>query len=398
MKFIIFILIFISSIYAKSETPSLIPPAKNIFINLDVEECNRTCLVDLLEQGKIFSFLSVYKNHSQFDDIQNEYDKYSSIFQINEIGNIKIKLAMLVPQKVIRRYAISTVNSTLAYLLYKKYDFDLKIYNSGDESEASLLNSLSKIRDDGYKYILAPLTENGAKIVVQNANGFVIYIPTVNKNVINNPNPNIIFGGINYNNQIQKLLTYATNKVAIFSDNSGIANELNNDIQNSAQRIVYMKQFKNSKVNFKKILKWNKRLDNSSIFLNLPLVKASLLASQLRVYDRTPYNLLSTQINYNPMILTLTQYKDRQALLIANSIGKTNDEITISNTLLDSDIEYNWVNYSTSLGVDLLYNNYVLQDGRRSFSEEVSNGQVEYETYIVSPKRYSIEALTDEGM
>ena len=398
MKFIIFILIFISSIYAKGETPSLIPPAKNIFMNLDVEECNRTCLVDLLEQGKIFSFLSVYKNHSQFDDIQNEYDRYSSIFQTDETGNIKIKLAMLVPQKVIRRYAISTVNSTLAYLLYKKYNFDLKIYNSGDESETSLLNSLSKIRDDGYKYILAPLTENGAKIVVQNADGLVVYIPTVNKNVINNPNPNIIFGGINYNNQIQKLLTYATNKVAIFSDNSGIANELNNDIQNNAQRIVYMKQFKNSKVNFKKILKWNKRLDNSSIFLNLPLVKASLLASQLRVYDRTPYNLLSTQINYNPMILTLTQYKDRQALLIANSIGKTNDEITISSTLLDSDIEYNWVNYSTSLGVDLLYNNYVLQDGRRSFSEEVSNGQVEYETYIVSPKRYSIEALTDEGM
>ncbi len=398
MKFIVFLLIFISSIYAKSETPSLIPPAKNIFMNLGIEECDRACLIDLLERGKIFSFLSVYKNHSQFDDIQDEYDKYSSLFQINETGNIKIKLAMLVPQKIIRRYATSTVNSTLAYLLYKKYDFDLKIYNSGDESETSLLNSLSKIRDDGYKYVLAPLTENGAKIVVQNADGLVVYIPTVNKKVINTTNPNIIFGGIDYSNQIQKLLTYATNKVAIFSDSSSIANELNSDIQNSAEHIVYMKQFKNSRVNFKKILKWNKRLDNSSIFLNLPLVKASLLASQLRVYDRTPYNLLSTQINYNPMILTLTQYKDRQALLIANSIGKVNDEITISNTLLDSDIEYNWVNYSTSLGVDLLYNNYVLQGGRRSFAEKVINGQVEYETYIVSPKRYSIEAFTDEGM
>ena len=398
MKFIVFVLIFISNVYAKSEIPSLIPPAKNIFMNLDVKECDRACLIDLLEQGKIFSFLSVYKNHSQFDDIQNEYDKYSSIFQTNEAGNIKIKLAMLVPQKVIRRYAISTVNSTLAYLLYKKYNFDLKIYNSGDESETSLLNSLSEIKDDGYKYVLAPLTENGAKIVAQNANNLVVYIPTVNKNVIDNPNANIIFGGIDYNNQVQKLLAYATNKVAIFSDNSSIANELNSDIQNSAQRIVYMKQFKNSKVNFKKILKWNKRLDNSSIFLNLPLVKASLLASQLRVYDRAPYNLLSTQINYNPMILTLTQYKDRQALLIANSIGKVNDEITASNTLLDSDIEYNWVNYSTSLGADLLYNSYFLRGGSRSFTEEVSNGQIKYKTYIVSPKRYSIEALTDEGM
>ena len=398
MKFIVFILIFISTIYAKDQIPSLIPPAKNIFMNLDVEKCDRSCLIDLLEQGKIFSFLSVYKNHSEFDDIQSEYDKYSSIFHINETGNIKTNIAMLVPEKVIRRYAISTVNSTLAYLLYKKYDFDLKVYNCVDESETSLLNALSKIRDDGYKYVLAPLTENGAKIVAQNSDGLVVYIPTVNKNIIQNSSPNIIFGGIDYNSQIQKLLIYATNKVAIFSDNSGIANELNSDVQNSAQNIIYTRQFKNSRINFKKILKWNKRLDNSSIFLNLPLVKASLFASQLRVYDRTPYNLLSTQINYNPMILTLTQYKDRQALLIANSIGKADDGITISNTLLDSDIEYNWVNYSTSIGVDLLYNNYVLQDGNRSFEEEVSNGQVQYKTSIVTPKRYSIEALTDEGM
>ena len=398
MKFTIFILIFISAIYAKDQIPSPILPAKNIFMNLDVKKCNRSCLIDLLEQGKIFSFLSVYKNHSEFDDIQNEYDKYASIFHIYIDTNIKANLAMLVPEKVIRRYAISTVNSTLAYLLYKKYNFDLKVYNCTDESETSLLSTLAKIRDDGYKYILAPLTEKGAKIVSQNSDGLIVYIPTVNKKMIKNLNPNIIFGGIDYDNQIQKLLTYATNKVAIFSDSSDIAHELNSYIQNNTQNIVYTKEFKNSNINFKKILKWNKRLDNSSIFLNLPLVKASLLASQLRVYDRTPYNLLSTQINYNPMILTLTQYEDRQALLIANSIGKTDDGLTISNTLLDSDISYNWVNYSTSIGADLLYNNYFLQEAKRNFTEEVKDGQVQYKISIVKPKRYSIEAVTDEGM
>ncbi len=398
MKLIVFLLICISSIYSKSEIPSLIPPAKNVFINLEIEECNTECLNDLLENGKILSFLSVYKNHSQFDDIQNAYDRYSSIFRLNTAGNLQMKIAMLVPQKVIRGYAISTVNSTLAYLLYKKYNFDLKIYNSNDESETSLLDSLAQIRNDGYKYVLAPLTENGAKIVVENSDDLIVYIPTVNKDKMTNPKPNVIFGGISYKEQIQKLLSYAVNKVAVFSDNSSIANELNNDIQNNVQHIIYIKKFKNSNINFKKILKWNKRLDNSSIFLNLPLVKASLFASQLRVYDRKPYNLLSTQINYNPMLLTLTQYQDRQSMLIANSIGIVDDELTISNNLLDSDIEYNWVNYSTTLGVDLLYNRYFLQNENRSFAEEVTNGQVKYETYIVSPKRYSIEPFTDEGM
>ncbi len=391
-------MLIMSLLFSKSEILSQIPPAKNVFMDLSTQECNTECLKQMLDEGKIFSFLSIYKNHSQFDNIQNEYDKFTSFFNINKQNNIEIKLAMLVPQKVIRRYAISTVNSALAYLLYKKYNFDLKIYNSNDEDEESLLKALANIRGDGYKYVLAPLTEKGANTVVQNSDGLVIYIPTVNSNKIDNPSPNVIFGGINYKQQIDKLLLYATNKVAIFSDSSSIANELNSDVQNSQKLVVYTKQFKNSNVNFKKILKWNRKLDNSSIFLNLPLVKASLLASQLRVYSRKPYNLLSTQINYNPMILTLTQYEDRKSMLIANSIGSVNDEITMSNDFLGSDIEYNWVNYSTSLGLDILYNRFFLQNKARSFLEKVVNNQVEYNTYIMSPKRYTIEPLTDEGM
>ncbi len=398
MKKILLIALFASLLFSKSEILSQIPPAKNIFMNLETEECDVTCLNNLLTNGKIFSFLSIYKDHSQFDNIQNQYDKYATLFGINKQNNFEIRLAMLVPQKVIRRYAVTTVDSALAYLLYKKYNFDLKVYNSNDESESSLLNSLAQIRKDGYKYILAPLTKKGARIVAQNSEGLTIYIPTVNSDKIQNPSPNVIFGGINYKKQIDKLLLYATNKVAIFSDNSSIANELNSEVENSQKLVVYEKQFKNSNVNFKKILKWNKKLDNSSIFLNLPLVKASLLASQLRVYNRKPYNLLSTQINYNPMILTLTQYADRKSLLIANSIGKVNDEITMSNNFLGSDIEYNWVNYSTSLGLDILYNRYFLQNEDRSFSEKVINNQVMYNTQIMSPKRYTIEALIDEGM
>ncbi len=396
MKYLIFILIVVSSIYSQNRILSQIPPAQNIFMNLEIQECDRECLLSMLENGKIFSFLSIYKNHSEFDDIQNEYDKYANIFLINsEENGTKIKLAMIVPQKVIRRYAITTVNSTLAYLIYKKHNFDLKIYNSSDENENSLLNSLRQIREDGYKYVLAPLTEKGAKIVIQNSQGLAVYIPTVNIDKIENTSPNVILGGISYKNQIDKLLTFATNKIAIFSDQSSIANELNSYIMDSTKPIIYQKQFKNSRVNFKKILKWNKRLDNSSIFLNLPLVKASLLASQFRVYDRKPYNLLSTQINYNPMLLTLTQYEDRQSMLIANSIGKTDESITISNNLLGSDIEYNWVNYSTALGADLLYSRYILPGQIRDFSEEVTNGEVIYNTYIMSPHRYAIESLED---
>ncbi|MDX1808329.1 MAG: hypothetical protein R3331_02190 [Sulfurospirillaceae bacterium] len=396
MKSILFILMFTSLLLSKSEIPSPIPPTENVFMDLSVEKCGTECLNNMIENGKVFSFLSVYKNHSEYDDIQNAYDQYSKVFNMTKPQEISIKVAMLVPQKTIRRYAVSTVNSVLTYLIYKKFNFDLKIYNCEDERQDSIINALQNIKNDGFTYVIAPLTEVGARILTQNADGLLVYIPTVNISKIENPSPNIVFGGISYKDQIDKLLTYATNKVAIFSDQSSIANELDKDVGTTTKDIVYQKQFNNDRLEFRKILKWNKALDDSSIFLNLPLVKTSLLASQLRVYNRTPYNLLSTQINYNPMILTLTQYDDRKSLLIANSISKTNTEITRANEMLGGDIEFDWVNYSTTLGIDYIYEKYFLSNGKRNFPEVVVNGQVDYNTTIVSPKRYTLEPITTQ--
>jgi hypothetical protein len=398
MKKLLLIALFASLLFSKSEIMSQIPPAQNIIINLSVNECDRECLDNLIENGKIFSFLQRYKNHSQYDDIQSTYEKFSKVFKMQKQEDINIKIAMLVPQRTIKRYAISTVNSVLSYLLYRKYNFELKIYNSKNEDEDALLLTLKKIKEDGFKFVIAPLTDAGAKIVAQNSEGFTIYIPTVNISKIPNHAPNIIFGGISYKDQVDKLLTYANNRLVIFSDQSSIANELNQDVKNSPKQVVYEKQLSNSKFSFKKMLKWNKRIDNSSVFMNLPLVKTSLLASQMRVYDRKPYNFLSTQINYNPMILTLTQYGDRKSFLIANSIGNTDKEIVNASELLQSDIKYDWVNYSTVLGVDLFYNRYFSPQTSRSFKESVVDGQVVYKTNIIVPSRYTLNTLTDEGM
>ncbi len=398
MKKLLLMALFVSLLFSKSEILSQIPPAQNIIINLGINECDKECLNNLIEEGKIFSFLQIYKSHSQYDDIQSAYEKFSKIFKIGQQKELKIKIAMLVPQRTIKRYAISTVNSVLSYLLYRKYNFELKIYNSENEDKDSLLSALNRAKEDGFRFIIAPLTDAGAKIVAQNSAGFTIYIPTSNISKISNYTPNIIFGGISYKKQVDKLLTCAKNRIVIFSDQSSIANELNQDVKNSPKQVVYEKQLTNKRFSYKKMLKWNRKIDNASVFMNLPLVKTSLLASQMRVYDRKPYNFLSTQINYNPMILTLTQYEDRKSFLIANSIGDTDREIVNASELLQSDIKYDWVNYSTVLGVDLFYNRYFSPGTPRSFKESIKDGQVIYKTEVIVPNRYTMSVLTDEGM
>jgi len=184
-------------------------------------------------------------------------------------------------------------------------------------------------------------------------------------------------------------MKYANNKVAIFSDGSTLAQTLNRITEDVARTVVFEQELNNSRINFKAMLKNNSRLQNSSIFLNTPLVKSSLLASQLRVYDIAPHALLSTQINYHPMLLSLTQYEDRQNLLVANAIDFVPSQLRIVNGLLGHSIEYDWVNYATSVGIDYFYTNYFNLGATTLFKESVANSQVDYATKLFKAGRYN---------
>ena len=210
--------------------------------------------------------------------------------------------------------------------------------------------------------------------------GFLLFAP-----------PTVIFGGIDYESQIDTLLKYSNHKISYFSDGSELSNSLNNYLIEKNQNIIYRKNISNSKVNFKRILKRNKKLNQTSIFMNTPLVKTSLISSQLRSYKINPYVILSTQINYNPMLLTLTQYDDRKNFYIANSIGRSSIALEEINSLFGHDIIYDWVNYSTSIGIDYFYTRFFVTSEARKFEENIVENQVDYGVSILRPKRYTFE-------
>jgi SRSO17 transposase len=304
---------------------------------------------------------------------------------------MSIKVAILVPQKSIRRYAITTVNSIVAYMLSKNHDFEVSVFNSVDEEESSIKEAIEEIKRQNHQYVIAPVTIKGAQELVKYSQNLLIYIPTLHLNEFNNLNSNIIFGGIDYEEQVSRLLKYSNSKVSLFWDGSLLGENLNEIIKKQVPHIGYEQAIDNSKVNFKRIFKDNNKLNNSSIFLNTPLVRTSLIASQLRFYEREPYSLLSTQINYNPLILTLTQFEDREKLYIANSIGKTSTKLEEINALFGHNIVYDWVNYSASIGVDYIYTRHLLPTENQEFREKIEDNQVIYDISIVKPKRYKFE-------
>ncbi len=417
MKKIILIFIMITSLFGIGKELNIkIPPTKNIIIDIDPYECSYSCLEEYLKRGWIFSFLAKAKN----SNFKEEYIVYAKEINLEstqsssegfELANEEeiydyerkgayTKIALLVPQKIIGKYTISVTNSIISYLLYKNSDFDFEVFNCETEDKDSILSALQEIKEKDYQYVIAPVTDRGANIIFQNERDLTVYIPTVNKkNISFATASNINFGGIDYQKQIDKLSFYANDKIVIFKDLSPASNKISNYVRDKFEGfITYEETIENKNTNYRSVIKAHRAdLTDATIFLNTPLIKTSLILSQIRLYKINPYSLLSTQINYHPLLLTLTQYPDRKKVLIANSIHNRNFILTDINKILDNNILFDWINYSTSIGMDFIYTSYIDQNDYPTFEEKLLDNQVNYSISIVKPSVSEFVKAEDEN-
>ena len=105
--------------------------------------------------------------------------------------------------------------------------------------------------------------------------------------------------------------------------------------------------------------------------------------SQLTLYDANATNVLSTQINYDPLLLSMTQYNDRKDMIVANSITENNNVLIETNSLLGNDIVYDWINYTTTVGVDYFFNQITNED--REYEMIVEDAQMLYDIELLQP-------------
>ncbi|MDR1008546.1 MAG: hypothetical protein LBL65_08330 [Campylobacteraceae bacterium] len=393
MKKILFMLIFLYAfVYAFSDKPSPIPLPKSVFLDINPAVCNETCLDRLLSNGQLFSFMSRYNEEYSTKALDENYLNYAQVFNLlmyYEYDSENIKLAVLIPQKSIKNYALTSVNAVLAYLLRQRGDFELAVFNSIDESEEAIRLTLNEIRRSGYLYVIAPITQDGLDALIKNGYGMYIFIPTLHKSLYDSASDNIIFGGIDYNAQIEALNNFAKENIIIFSGESKLELSLNDMVKNQDVAVDDTLYFTSLKDNFKKAIENNKKLSSSSVYLNMPRFMSGLLASQLRAYKQTPLALLSTQINYHPDILNLTQYEDRKNLYLANSIGAVDAHLDSINAFLGNNMEYDWVNYSISIGVEYINVNFFNDEFEKLFSEDINSyNQIEYDTNIFKAGQY----------
>ncbi|EPZ4547144.1 hypothetical protein ACXN1X_001765 [Campylobacter coli] len=383
-------------VFAKEQKLVDVKPAENFYPKISTQECDSNCLLELLEARLYLSFLSEFVDqHDQF--LSNIYAKLlNSItdFDKNLQKITSVKLAIIIPEKTIKSYSNTIINSSIAYLLSQRAEIKVKVFLTGTEDNDKIRSTLEQVQAQGYQYAIAALTLKGVNQLKDYSGDMKIFIPTLHKNNVSfsNLNKNIIFGSIDYDAQVLALLNKANSDIAAFSDGSMLSSNLNSRVleQNANTRFY---RVEGEKLDFYRLLRSQGSLNNASIFLNTPLIKTALISSQLRVYNIQPFVLLSTQINYNPTFLSLTQEGDRKNFILANSIDNHNDNLSYLNEIFNQSIDYNWIAYATSIGTDYFYTQFLNTKSDSLFDEKIQNSQILYKVRLMKGSKASFEEL-----
>ncbi|MBN2815698.1 MAG: hypothetical protein JXQ67_03390 [Campylobacterales bacterium] len=410
------LLILPAIIFAQSFMISNIPLPKTYIQNLDPYECDEECLQNYLNDDMIFSFLAhAYRklDNKSLDEIRVMNVSILNLGAFNP--GAELKIALLLPYKKIGKYASSTTNAAFAYMMTKSHAFTLKSYKVESENIEDLQHTLEQIQNDGFAYAIAPLTIEGAQNIVTLDPEINIYFPTINAQDINSSSNYLLFGGIDYKQQSDMLLKEAVSPLVIFSDKSPTGSKLsayqeerflnppladenatstleeepsiyasNTETVNVEEKPKVI-QYSLSKrtTNLEYYLKENEDIINASFLINTPIIKSGMVMSQLTLYDANATNVLSTQINYDPLLLSMTQYVDRKDMIVANSLTQENNILIETNSLLGNDIVYDWINYTTTVGVDYFYNEITGEE--REYHIAMQEKQMLYDIELLRP-------------
>ena len=272
-----------------------------------------------------------------------------------DLAKVKIKVAFIYPSSLVEKYAKTSLSTISGYLSYQKADYDLTIIDSTNENYENINSAFAKAKQNGVTKIIGLFTPSAIssldKIVTSDIK---VYLPLIEKSDALTNNENLIFGSISYDQQVKKLISYSNTNNAMFYQNTYIGNKLKKAYDASVYDTRVRKEISKTETYFKYIVNvYN--LNNTTLFLNTDLVKTSLILSQLRAYDISPKAILSTQVSYDPMLMLLTQDQDRDKLVIANSIDSVNNELRDEISTFGGNIVYEWVDYSTLVGINYLY-------------------------------------------
>ena len=106
MKYIFLLSLGFIFLHAQSFLVSSIPLPKTYVLNTNVNECNDECLYQLIEEERFFSFLAYAKDKIDDTILNDVLLIKTSLCNVERMRQYtELKVAMLLPYRVIGRYA-----------------------------------------------------------------------------------------------------------------------------------------------------------------------------------------------------------------------------------------------------------------------------------------------------
>ena len=272
-----------------------------------------------------------------------------------DTSKVKMKVAFVYPSNLVSKYAKSSIGTISGYLSHQNSDYELIVIDTENETSSSINSAFQEIKEANIKNVIALFTPNAINTLNNTVTSDLkVYLPLIEKKDISSNNNSLIFGSISYDDQIRKLMNYSNSNNVMFYQDSYLGSKLKKSYESIVSNVGYKKEINKNENNFKSIVT-SSSLNDSTLFLNTDIVKTSLILSQLRSYDIYPKVIFSTQLNYDPLLITLTQDKDREQLIIANSIDVVDKELRDNVSTFGGNIQYEWVDYSTLVGINYLF-------------------------------------------
>jgi len=324
---------------------------------------------------------------------KEETQKLTKIVVPVEVPVKTNEIAIVFPSSTIGQYALEATNSINTYLLYKNKPFKLSVMDIITTTKENILKVFDDIKSKNITKVIVMLTTNELYLLkeIEDIGNIQIYLPLINKYELDNINTfenlNILYGAISYKEQFKTLLTYVNGEaLAELYDNSIMGNILHSYLTN--ENTVYSKKVDDNNGRYKSFLTDNEKIENTVIVLNTPIIKSSILLSAFTAEELNVSKVISTQLNYTPLLFSLTQKIDREKLIVANSIGEIPSELNEHNNLISNNMSYSWVNYAVIVGAE-----YLISDNIELFKDlSIEENQVIYpvKLYKVSGNSFDL--------
>lgn len=361
---------------------------KILDFEISAEKSTNSVVLDAEILNNSFEISNV-ENNETAENFNEFNEKFWIIDDSKSVAKLRYKVALLLSENFVKNYTQSVKNAIFAYAISQNLDIDIRVYYFENESENSLNKLFWQIDNDENNLIIAPFSVEGAKFIDENANfSKFYYIPTLAKN-FGGFGGNVIYGGIDYLSQIKELKKVAKKPIILINDDNYLGKILGDFFSDELEISQILNAQDGYYVLYSKLLK----LPNKGTFVlnTVNEISASIL-KQIALAKKNG-KILSTQLNFRPEIFANTTQKQRENLIIANSIDEINFNFNIYANFLGVDLNHDWIALSSVIGLDYFYSKFGNLKHKRIFSNEIKDSQLIYKTKLFSPKNGHFEEI-----